>query len=84
MSEHRKQAPKLCDGQYPDWVWLTSGGIDSVAAFLLTRDALHDNYGKRPLLVYLDTRIGLPRQRLYVEHFADAYDEQLWTLRTHE
>jgi len=50
----------------------------------LTKDALHDNYGKRPLLVYLDTRIGLPRQRLYIEQLADAYGEQLWTLRTHE
>jgi hypothetical protein len=58
--------------------------MDSVAAFLLSRDALHDNYRTRPLLVYLDTRIGLPHQRLYVEQLADAYDEQLWTLRTHE
>lgn len=76
----RKQGPK----PHPDWFWLTSGGVDSVAAYLLTKDALHENYQKRPLLVYLDTRVGLPFQRMYVEELADRYDEQLWTLRTHE
>lgn len=80
----RKQAPKLVGGEHPDWFWLVSGGIDSVAAFLLTKDALHENYGKRPVMVYLDTRVGLPVNRLYVEQLADAYGEQLWTLRTHE
>jgi len=80
----RKQAPKLVDGQHPSWYWLISGGIDSVAAYLLTKDAMHENYGKRPLMTYLETRIGLPFNRLYVEELADAYDEQLWGLRTHE
>lgn len=80
----RKQAPKLVDGSHPSWYWLVSGGIDSTAAYLLTREALHENYGKRPLMVYLDTRIGVPFNRLYVEALADAYDEQLWALRTHE
>lgn len=77
---HRKQGPK----PHPDWFWLTSGGVDSVAAYLLTKDALHENFQKRPLLVYLDTRVGLPFQRLFVEELADRYGEQLWTLRTHE
>jgi len=77
---YRKQAPK----PHPDWFWLTSGGLDSVAAYLLTKDALQENYQKRPLLVYLDTRVGLPFQRMFAEELADTYDEQLWTLRTHE
>jgi len=80
----RKQAPKLMNGSHPDWVWLLSGGIDSVASYILTREALHDNYGKRPLMSYLDTRVGLPFNRLYVEQLADWGGEQLITLRTHE
>jgi len=79
MSE-RKLAPK----PWPDYFWLLSGGIDSVAAFILTVDAVEQNYGKRPVAVYLDTRIGNPAQRLYVEQLVDHYDQQLWTLRTHE
>lgn len=84
MPDYRKQAPKLVDGNHPSWYWLMSGGIDSTAAYLLSREALHDNYGKRPVMVYLDTRAGIPFNRLYIEALADAYDEQLWTLRTHE
>lgn len=76
----KQQAPK----PHPDWFWLLSGGLDSTAAYLLSRDALHDNYGKRPLAIYLDTRIGIPLQLLYVQELCDRYDEQLWTLRTHE
>lgn len=77
---HRTWGPK----PHPDYYWLLSGGIDSVAAYLLTKDALHENYQKRPIMVYLDTRVGLPINRMYVEQLADAYNEQLWTLRTHE
>lgn len=55
-----------------------------MAAFLLTRKALAENYGKRPKMIYLDTRVGLPFNRLYVEQLADQYKEQLWSLRTHE
>lgn len=84
MTRDRVQAPKLVDGEHPSWYWLISGGIDSVAAYLLTRDALHENYGKRPIMTYLSTRVGLPFNRLYVETLADAYGEQLWALRTHE
>jgi 3'-phosphoadenosine 5'-phosphosulfate sulfotransferase (PAPS reductase)/FAD synthetase len=89
---HRKQAPKQSvdapgnpPGKvHPDWFWAMSGGIDSAAAYLLTRRALHDNYGKRPVMCYWDTRIGLPLNRLYLEELADTYDEQLWPLRTNE
>lgn len=80
MGDYRKQGPR----PHPDYFWLTSGGVDSVAAYLLSKDALHENFQKRPLLVYLDTRVGLPFQRMYVEELADTYGEQLWTLRTHE
>lgn len=80
MVTYRKQGPK----PQPDWFWLSSGGIDSVAAYLLTREALHENYQKRPVLVYLDTRVGLPANRIYVEELADTYGEQMWSLRTHE
>lgn len=80
MSEYRTWGPK----PHPDYFWLTSGGVDSVAAYLLTKDALHDNFQKRPVVTYLDTRIGNPLQRLYVEKLCDTYREQMWSLRTHE
>lgn len=86
--QYRKQAPKQPVNRpamaHPDWFWAMSGGIDSTAAYLLTRQALHDNYGKRPVMAYWDTRIGLPLNRLYLEELADTYGEQLWPLRTHE
>lgn len=85
---HRKQAPKQpVNGPnmaHPDWFWNMSGGIDSTAAYLVTRGALHDNYGKRPVMTYWDTRIGLPLNKLYLEELADVYGEQLWPLRTNE
>jgi 3'-phosphoadenosine 5'-phosphosulfate sulfotransferase (PAPS reductase)/FAD synthetase len=92
QGDYRIQAPKRSVGApgnppgkiHPDWFWAMSGGIDSVAAYLLTRDALHENYGKRPVMLYWDTRIGLPLNRLYLEEVADTYDEQLWPLRTQE
>lgn len=80
----RKLAPKLNDGRWPDWSISMSGGIDSTAAYLVARDALHENYGKRPILTYFDTRIGVPLNRMFLEELADTYDEQLWTLRTQE
>lgn len=85
-SEHRVYAPQrniIPERRVePDWYWSVSGGLDSVAAYLVTREALHENYQKRPLMVYLDTRIGIPLNRIYVEHLADHYDEQLWSGRT--
>lgn len=76
----RKQAPK----PHPDWFIALSGGVDSTAAFLLVREALHENYSKRPIPTYFDTRVGLPLNRIYVEQLCDIYDEQLWVLRTEE
>lgn len=75
----RKLAPK----PHPDWFWSMSGGLDSTAAFALTKN-LYKNYQKRPVMVYLDTGIGLPINRLYLEELADRTDHQLWTLRTNE
>lgn len=76
----RKQAPR----PHPDWFWCLSGGIDSTAAFLLTKDALHDNYQKRPVPVYWDTGVGLPLNRLFLEELTDRFDEQLVTWRTNQ
>lgn len=86
---YRTQAPKLCAGTHPDWFWSLSGGIDSTAAFLLTKDALRSsrsdgNYSKKPMAVYLDTRVGVPLNRFYVEELCDTYGVQLWTARTDE
>jgi len=91
-STNRKQAPKQSvpppgnpPGQiHPDWFWAMSGGIDSTAAYLLTKDALHHNYSKRPVMLTWDTRIGLPLNRIYLEKLADTYDEMLWAARTQE
>jgi len=69
---------------HPDWFWSMSGGIDSTAAYLLTKDALHENYGKRPVMVSWDTGVGLPVNRLYLEELADRYNEQLVTWRTNQ
>lgn len=85
---NRTQAPKQSIDHpskvHPDWIWAQSGGLDSTAAYLITRRALHENYGKRPVMCYWDTRIGLPLNRLYLEELADTYGEQLWPLRTQE
>lgn len=80
MSDHRVYAPE----PHPDWFWVMSGGVDSTAAFLLTRDALHENYQRRPVMAYWDTGIGLPLNRLYLERLADVYGEMLTVWRTHE
>ena len=84
MKWWEREGPKQGPRPNPDFFWLLSGGIDSVAAFLLTKDALRENFRKSPVAVYLDTRVGLPANRLYVERLCDQYDVQLWSLRTHE
>ena len=81
----RKTGPK----PWPDWFWSLSGGIDSAAAFIQTMDALRSfkgdgNFGKVPVAIYLDTRIGVPLNRIYVEMLSDWAGVQLWTLRTDE
>lgn len=91
----RKRAPgKVTD--HPDWFWSLSGGIDSTAALILTRQALDTyntekrqseydgNFVKKPVAIYLDTRVGVPLNRIYTEHLCDHFDIQLWTLRTDE
>jgi len=88
MSEYRVRAPGHASDQ-PDWFWSLSGGIDSVAAFLATYEALRSsdsggNFAKAPVGIYLDTRIGVPLNRLYVEQLTDWAGVQLWTLRTDE
>lgn len=85
MPSNRIQAPK----PHPDWFWSLSGGVDSTAAFLLTKDALRTseqggNFSKKPVAVYFDTRIGVPLNLLYIQELCDIYDVQLWTLRTEE
>ena len=68
----------------PDWFFLISGGKDSVVAAHVALPALQENYQKTPVVVYLDTTVGLDAQRLYVERLCDEFGLQLWTLRTHE
>ena len=75
---------QLAPLSHPDWFLSLSGGVDSVAAFLLTHDTLRENYQKRPVALHFDTGVGLPLNRLYLEELCDRYGEQLWTLRTHE
>lgn len=72
----------------PDRFVMCSGGMDSVAmAHYMIEEEWDSEYGpwnKRPVVVYLQTGIGLSSQRLYVEMLCDKYEWQLWTLRTHE
>ena len=67
---------------------LVSGGMDSVAtAHYLLEEKWESEYhawAKRPVVVFLDTGIGLSSQRLYVELLCDRYGWQLWKLRTHD
>lgn len=84
----RKRAPGR-PHEHPDWVLSLSGGVDSVAAALVAHDAIETNtaggnFAKKPLAIYLDTRIGVPLNRLYTEQFCDWLGVQLWTLRTDE
>lgn len=68
----------------PDWFYLMSGGKDSVAAALVADEAIQQNYQKTPVVVYLDTTVGIPANRIYVEELCDRMGWQLWTLRTQE
>ena len=83
-----KRAPGRAE-DHPDWVISLSGGVDSVAAALTVKDAIETNraggnFGKKPIAIYLDTRVGVPLNRLYVEQLCDWLGIQLWTLRTDE
>lgn len=68
----------------PDWFYFLSGGKDSVAAALVVDQAIQNNYQKNPVAVYLDTTVGIPYNRFYVEELADRMGWQLWTLRTED
>jgi 3'-phosphoadenosine 5'-phosphosulfate sulfotransferase (PAPS reductase)/FAD synthetase len=88
MTEYRKQAPGRPQ-DHPDWILSLSGGIDSAAAAIVTIDALRSNksdgnFAKAPMAVYLDTRVGVPLNRIYTEQLADWLDVVLWTGRTNE
>lgn len=88
MSTHRKRAPGRSD-DHPDWTISLSGGVDSAAAALTVIDAIETdraggNFGKKPFAIYLDTRVGVPLNRLYAEQLCDWLGIQLWTLRTDE
>jgi 3'-phosphoadenosine 5'-phosphosulfate sulfotransferase (PAPS reductase)/FAD synthetase len=85
---HYQRAPGRPES-HPDWVLSLSGGVDSVAAALVATDAIETNksggnFAKKPHAIYLDTRIGVPLNRLYTEQFCDWLGVQLWTLRTDE
>lgn len=73
----------------PDRFLLWSGGMDSTAMchYLLEEEWATDQWGawnKRPLVVYLETTIGLSSQRLYTQLLADEYNWQLACWRTQE
>lgn len=85
---YRKRAPGRPE-DHPDWIISLSGGIDSTAAAIVALDAIRSNdsggnFAKAPFAIYLDTRIGVPLNRIYVEQFTDWLAIQLWTLRTDE
>jgi len=74
---------------HPDWLISLSGGVDSVAASIVASDAIKTrqaggNFAKKPLAYYLDTRVGVPLNRIYAEQFCDWLGIQLWTMRTDE
>lgn len=84
----RKQAPGRPQ-DHPDVFFSLSGGIDSVAASIVAADAFETvraggNFAKKPVAIYLDTGVGVPLNRIYVEQFCDWLGLQLWTLRTDE
>lgn len=88
MVKNRKQAPGRPE-DHPDWVLALSGGVDSVAAGIVAKDAIETrqaggNFAKKPICIYHDTRIGVPLNRIYAEQWADWAGMQLWSLRTDE
>lgn len=88
MSTYLKRAPGRPE-EHPDWILSLSGGVDSTAAAIVAIDAIRSdqsggNFAKTPFAIYLDTRVGAPLNRLYVEQLADWLDVQLWSLRTDE
>jgi len=88
MPEFRKRAPGHAD-DHPDWVLSLSGGVDCTAAALTAINAIETNqaggnFAKKPFAIHLDTKIGVPLNRLYVEQLCDWLGVQVWSLRTDE
>jgi 3'-phosphoadenosine 5'-phosphosulfate sulfotransferase (PAPS reductase)/FAD synthetase len=74
----------------PDRIVLCSGGMDSVAmAHYLIEEVWDrdDGWGawhKRPIVVYLETTIGLSSQRLYTQLLGREYGWQVVCWQTHQ
>jgi len=64
-------------------ILLCSGGFDST---VMTIQKIWEwsNYRKLPTVAYLDTTIGVPMNRLYIESICDMYRVPLATIRTQE
>jgi 3'-phosphoadenosine 5'-phosphosulfate sulfotransferase (PAPS reductase)/FAD synthetase len=73
----------------PDRLVLCSGGMDSVA---MTHYMMEEQWGgdgwsaweKRPVVVFLETTIGLSSQRLYVQRLGREYNWQVVCWQTHQ
>lgn len=73
----------------PDRFMMCSGGMDSVAMthYMMEERWDGDGWGawdKRPVVVFLETTIGLSSQRLYVQMLAREYNWQVVCWQTHE
>jgi len=67
----------------PDRFALCSGGRDSAVSTHKLMEETADER-KEPIVVYLDTGIGIEENHEYVKEWCDAEGWQLWTLRTNE
>lgn len=72
----------------PDRFVMCSGGMDSTAmAHYLMEEVWDDDWGawnKRPVVVFLETTIGLSSQRLYTQLLGREYGWQVVCWQTHE
>lgn len=73
----------------PDRILMWSGGMDSTAmVYRMVEEVWGGNpwgpYDKRPVIVYLETTIGLSSQRLYCQMIADKFNWHLICHRTPE
>lgn len=72
----------------PDRIVMCSAGMDSTAmAHYLIEEVWDDDWGawnKRPLVVFLETTIGLSSQRLYTQLLGREYGWQVACWQTHQ